>query len=203
MQISIKADLKQATRFLAIAKREIPFAAARAITQTVAVARRDLIQQMDTDLDRPTSFTKRGVRFEKATKRTLTGRVFLAPIQDEYLERQIFGGVGKPKGIAWAIPPVKNPKPGLRDAHGNVKRGQRARKLLRKNNHFSAEINGIPGVWKRGRKKGSVELVLAYAQQGRYKPRYRFFEAGQDSIRRNLPRLMRESLLKAIRESTR
>ncbi len=208
IQIKIKADTKRVKRFLSnVQKKQIPFATARAITQTLNVAKKDVLKQLDKDIDRPVPFTRRGFRVDGANKQTLTGRLFILPKQHEYLRFQIFGGVRKPKGVALALRPAK-PGPGrIRlNRFGNIPPGQMARAQLAKG-AFSATIGGVAGIWKAPTKtksgklrKGSrMQLLLAYERQAVYRPRYRFFERGQNSIRVNWPRIFEKSFRDAIR----
>lgn len=208
IQIKIKADTKQVKRFLRnVQKKQIPFATARAITQTLIVAKKDVIRQLDKDIDRPTPFTRRAFRVDGANKKNLTGRLFAMRKQDEYLQWAIFGGVRTPKGTAFALRPAK-PGPGAirLNRFGNIPKGQQARAQLAKG-AFSATINGVAGIWMAPKKtksgkirKGSrMRLLLAYERQAVYRPRYRFFERGQNSIRVNWPRIFSRSFRSAIR----
>ena len=208
IQIKVKADTKRVKRFLTnVQKQQIPFATARAITQTLQIAKKDVIRQLDKDIDRPTPFTRRGFRVDAAKKQTLKGRLFILPKQNDYLQYQIFGGIRLPKGVALALRPAK-PGPGrIRlNRFGNIPPSQAARAQLAKG-AFSATINGIPGIWKAPTKtksgklrKGSrFQLLLAYERQAVYRPRYRFFERGQNSIRVNWPRTFERSFKDAIR----
>ena len=208
IQIKIKTETKRVKRYLRkVEKKQIPFATARAITQTLQVAKKDVIRQLDKDIDRPTPFTRRGFRVDGAKKDTLTGRLFILPKQNQYLQWQIFGGVRTPQGVAFALRPVK-PGPGrIRlNRFGNIPPGQRAKAQLAKG-AFSATIGGVAGIWKAPTKtksgklrKGSrFQLLLAYERQAVYRPRYRFFERGQNSIRVNWPRIFERSFRDAIR----
>ncbi len=210
IQIKVKADTKQVKRFLSnVQKKQIPFATARAITQTLQVAKKDVIRQLDKDIDRPTPFTRRAFRVDGAKKQTLTGRLFALPKQNEYLKFQIFGGVRRPKGIALALRPAKPSPKGIRlNRFGNIPPAQQARAQLAKG-AFSATINGVAGIWKAPTKtksgklrKGSrMQLLLAYEKQAVYRPRYRFFERGQNSIRVNWPRIFNKSFRDALRSA--
>lgn len=210
IQIKIKADTKQVKRFLSnVQKQQIPFATARAITQTLQVAKKDVLRQLDKDIDRPTPFTRRAFRVDGANKKTLRGRLFALPKQNEYLQFQIFGGVRRPKGIALALRPAKPGPKGIRlNRFGNIPPAQQARAQLAKG-AFSATINGVSGIWKAPTKtksgklrKGSrMQLLLAYEKQAVYRPRYRFFERGQNSIRVNWPRIFNKSFRDALRSA--
>ncbi|KKL24154.1 hypothetical protein LCGC14_2418140, partial [marine sediment metagenome] len=136
-------------RFLSnVQKKQIPFATARAITQTLNIAKKDVIRQLDKDIDRPTPFTRRGFRVDGANKQTLSGRLFILPKQNSYLQYQIFGGVRLPKGVALTLRPAK-PGPGRikLNRFGNIPPSQAAKAQLAKG-AFSATIGGVAGIWK-------------------------------------------------------
>lgn len=210
IQIKIKADTKQVKRFLRnVHKKQIPFATARAITQTLQVASKDVLRQLDKDINRPTPFTRRAFRVDGAKKDTLRGRLFILPKQSAYLKWAIFGGVRRPKGTALALPPAKPMPGGVKlNRFGNVPRSQQARALLAKG-AFSATIGGVAGIWKSAAKtrsgkirKGSrMRLLLAYEPQAVYRPRYRFFERGQNSIRVHWPKIFERSFRSALRSA--
>lgn len=208
IQIKIKADTKRVKRWLSnVQKKQIPFATARAITQTLQIAKKDVLRQLDKDIDRPTPFTRRAFRVDGADKVKLRGRLFTLPKQNEYLQWAIFGGVRLPKGTAFAMRPAKPGPKGIRlNRFGNVPVGSQARAQLARG-AFSATINGVAGIWKAPTKtksgkirKGSrMQLLLAYERQAVYRPRFRFFERGQNSIRVNWPRTFERSFRDALR----
>ena len=210
IQIKVKTETKRLKRWLSnVQKKQIPFATARAITQTLQIAKKDVLRQLDKDIDRPTPFTRRGFRVDGASKQTLSGRLFILPKQNDYLQWQIFGGVRTPRGVAFALRPAK-PGPGRvrLNRFGNIPIGQQAKAQLAKG-AFSATINGVAGIWKAPTKtksgklrKGSrMQLLFAYEKQAVYRPRYRFFERGQNSIRVNWPRTFERSFRDALRSA--
>lgn len=210
VEIKIKVDTKRVKRFLSnVQRKQIPFATARAITQTLQIARKDVLRQLDKDIRRPVPFTRRGFRVDGANKVNLTGRLFILPKQARYLHWQISGGVRRPKGMALAMRPAK-PMPGdLRlNKYGNLPPSQHARAQLSKG-AISATINGVAGIWmppkktKTGKvRKGSrMKLVLAYERQATYRKRFRFIERGTNSIRVNWPRTFNRSFKQALRSA--
>ncbi len=208
IQIKVKADTKRVKKWLKkIHKKQIPFATAQAITKTLVIAKKDLLRQLDKDIHQPTPFTRRGFRVDGANKQTLTGRVFILPIQARYLAWSIFGGVKTPRGSSFALRPMK-PGPGRikLNRFGNIPPSQRPRAQLARG-AFSATINGVAGIWSAPKKtktgktrKGSrFQLLFAYEKTAVYRKRYRFFERGQNSIRVNWPREFEKSFRSAIR----
>lgn len=210
IQIKVKVETKRVKRFLRnVQKQQIPFATARAITQTLQVAKKDVLRQLDKDIRNPVPFTRRGFRVDGANKKTLTGRLFILPKQNSYLQYQIFGGIRLPKGVALTMRPAK-PGPGrLRlNRFGNLPQSQMAKAQLARG-AFSATINGVAGIWKaptktksgKLRKGSKFQLLLAYERQAVYRPRYRFFERGQNSIRVNWPKIFERSFRQALRSA--
>ena len=205
-------DPRKVKRFLTrLEKKQIPFATALAITKTLQRAKVGVIKQAKKDIDRPTPFTLRGFRVQSANKRTLTGRLFIAPIQENYLRYQIFGGVRRPKGTALALPPAKPEAGGVRlDRYGNVPRAQRARAQLGKG-AFSGKVGNVAGIWKpptrtktgKIRKGSRMRLLLAYEQQAVYRPRYRFFQRAQGEINANFPREFDRAFRRATKTARR
>lgn len=202
--------MARAKRFMTnVQKKQIPFATAQAITSTLHVARKDVTSQLIKDIDRPNPWTKRAFRVEGAKKTTLRGRLFILPDQIKYLKYQIYGGVRLPKGTALAMKPAKHMPGDLKpDKYGNITRSKQARAQLARG-AFSGVVNGVAGIWmppkmtKTGkRRKGSrMKLLLAYERQAVYRPRFRFFERGQNSIRVNWPREFNKSFKRAIRSA--
>ncbi len=210
IEIRVKVETKRVKRFLRnVQKQQIPFAVARAITQTLNVAKKDVLRQLDKDIRNPVPFTRRGFRVDGANKKNLRGRLFILPKQNDYLQYLIFGGVRLPRGTALALRPAK-PAPGRikLNKFGNLPRNQQARAQLARG-AFSATINGVAGIWKaptktksgKTRKGSKFQLVLAYERQAVYRPSYRFFERGQNSIRVNWPGIFERSFRSALRSA--
>jgi hypothetical protein len=76
VQLSVTVDLKGFNRAMdSLAKDQIPFATAYALTQTAKLAQREVENAMPRYLDRPTPFTRRAVWTRSATKRRLLAEV--------------------------------------------------------------------------------------------------------------------------------
>jgi len=79
-------------------KKQMPFAAALGLTMTAKKVAKVEQRMMVRKLDRPTPFTIKGVRWERANKKDfatgrLHSRVYLMDKQAEYLRFQIEGGI--------------------------------------------------------------------------------------------------------------
>ena len=193
LQVSVKADVRDATRFVSQkARKQIDFAAARAITVTLHDARGEATKALETDLDRPVPFTKRALRVQGANKRTLAGELFVLPTQNAYLQYQVFGGVRRPRGAALALPPAKQVPGGVKlNRYGNLPKSQQAKALLAKPDTFSGVVRGVAGIWQRPRvtKRGKItrplRLLLAYEPRASYRAgRWRFYQIAERTVSR-------------------
>jgi hypothetical protein len=99
--------------------RQVAYAASRALNATAKKVAAAMPGEMDKELDRPTQFTRRGVRVIRySNKGSLTAIVGFAPIQAKYMEFQVAGGERRPgpKGI-------KLPSGITLNSYGNIPRG--------------------------------------------------------------------------------
>ena len=91
MQISVKSDVDKALKSMrGLQRKQVPFAAALGLTMTAKKVAKVEQRMMVRKLDRPTPFTIKGVRWERADKKDfatgrLHSRVYLMPTQAEYL----------------------------------------------------------------------------------------------------------------------
>ena len=155
MQISVKSDVDKALKSMrGLQRKQMPFASALGLSMTAKKVAKVEQRMMVKQLDRPTPFTIKGVRWQGANKADfklgrLHSRVYLMPKQAEYLHFQIEGGTRTPKGTAIAVP-TSNVK---LNRYGNLAGGQvRIKRLLAKKNTFQGTINGVAGVWQRPRR---------------------------------------------------
>ena len=112
MQINVKADLKEAQKYLrGLSKDQIPFATAYALTQTAKQAQKHIITEMRRVFDRPKPYTLNGTFVIAAKKNRLRAVVKLKDgylsessdskrgTADKYLAPQIQGGARRPKAF--------------------------------------------------------------------------------------------------------
>lgn len=150
MQFEIKTDLKAFTKGMAdVAKRQIPFAMANALTATAGRVGLDWQDEMRTHLDRPTPFTQNSVAVNGARKSNLVATVRIKDIAAAYLEPFVVGGphfLGAKKGLL-------TPKNVPLNAYGNLSKGKLAA-LKAKPGVFVGQIRlksgqVVNGVWQR------------------------------------------------------
>src|SRR5690348_15010580 len=102
MQIRVSADIRKATRFLdSAAQKQIPFATAKALTETARLAQVAVTRSLPSTFDRPNPFTMRAIGIRAARKGDLSAAVFVKDKQAEYLAIQETGGEAQPKKQAF------------------------------------------------------------------------------------------------------
>ena len=179
MRISIDHDLERLDRKLNnIHKKQIPFAAAKALTEVGKKIKQAEVNQMKRVFDRPTRFTLNSLFLKPATKKRLTARVWLrdwAPKgtpATKYLAPQIEGGKRQLKGFEkllhakgvlpdgyYAVPSRK----ARRDAYGNLNKG-----LLNQILSFSGAQRDAAQNTKQGRKRQTrARFVLLDERDGK------------------------------------
>lgn len=173
------------------AVRQVPFAAALALTSIAQDVKKQADSDLGRNLDRPTPFTQRAYGVSRATKTHLVATVYARQIQSKYLAKQEEGGPRHPKGRAILVPA------GTRlNKYGNMPKSQ-IRRLLARKDVFSGEVNGTAGIWRR-MKGGSLKLLVAYRSRVEYAPRLGFLDGARAVARQNHERRFREALNRAL-----
>lgn len=219
--INLSADLKAfSARLDAFAKRQLPFAAAQALT---AVARKAADAErvaMQRSLDRPTPFTLRAVAVTPARKNNPVAWVYIRPIQARYLAPSIVGGE---QILGQGSRAVLKPDDIRLNQYGNIPRGA-LKRLLARPDVFVGPVTFksgqvINGVWQRpdyGQRKAGgrgskrntqnrvggartgLKLLIQFADPVELKPRYRFGQATIATARREFPGELRRAMAKAL-----
>ena len=199
MQISVKADVKDLTRKLNRAKRQIPFAIKRGLDATAFDLQRNLKDTLPKYVHNPVAYTKAGIQVEKAKKDDLTAKVGFASrsfgraigsiTQAEYMKRLIEGGIRLPKNKVIPVPYPANQKP---NKAGNIPRGRINKMLGDKEKFFSGEPKGAKkeggaGIWKRqGKgKKQKIKMMIACDEQTEYQKSYPFQSLALNFVRKH------------------
>ena len=196
MQIKVKDNSKQlAKKLTAMQKKQLPFATAQAINNTLFGLRKEMAKQTVKKLDRPVPFTQRGFLVTKAKKTNLVGVLRIKPEVESYLQYQIDGGVRKPSSKKVPVPITKNKR---LNKYGNIagKRGG----LVKGSKEFIATIGGATGVWKENRKGQPPTLLIKFHDSGKYsKKPFDFYKIGRGYINGTYNRQLTKSLAKALR----
>lgn len=203
MQILISTDLGRLQRQLGrLSAHEVAFAEARAITEVVRSAERQVREDMPRTLDRPTPFTLQGPGSQGALSSNLTGRVFIRDTQAKYLALEETGGTRRPDNGSRAL--VIPTRFASLDSHGNLPR-QAVAMLKGRRDVFVGEVRGVYGVWQRmpraGSTAGRLRLLVAMRQSARYKPRLGFHERVRSVVTAEFPKALQRALGVALAAS--
>ena len=192
LQFSVKHNVDAvASQVEARFQKQVPFAAAKAITATAKSVARVASAEIDHVFDRPVSFTQKSIGITWATKQSLTAKIFVKDIQAKYLALQVAGGTRRPAKRALLVPG----KAAQLNAYGNLPRGA-VKKLLARRDVFSGTVGGVAGIWQRvGR---GVRLLVLYEAKAEYRKRFPFAEIAQREIERSLMPNLRAALREAI-----
>ena len=216
MQISVKSDVDKAMKSLRrINKKQIPFASALGLTNTAKKVAKFEQHMMAKQLDRPTPFTVKGVRWARANKAdfktgNLHSRVYIMPKQAEYLKFQIEGGTRTPRGTAIAVP-TDNLK---RNRYGNMLGGRnRIKRLLARKDTFQGKVGGVEGIWQRPKKgkqragtfgvkgQSGLKLLVAYEQTAQYQKRFDFYGIAKRTVNRIIGRELGKAIQQALKSA--
>lgn len=139
IQFNVKADVTKALAKLDLARKQVPFATALALTRTAQFAKGELTKQMSVVFDRPTAYTLNSLYVRTARKTDLNASVevkdenFKGAAPSRWLRPEIYGGNRDLKRSeqllqAKRLMPVGSymvPGAGAKmDSHGNMSRAQ-------------------------------------------------------------------------------
>lgn len=202
MKVSLVSNVEEVMKGLSALQREqLPFAISLAVNDTAEAVANEITRQMPEYLDRPTPFTETTFQYrsgkfrgKRATKRTLTAVIEGGAIQSKYLKFQIEGGTETPKKRAIAVP-TKN---ATLNRYGNIP--NRKAGLIKKPTQFSAEINGVAGIWERSQSKGvkKLKLIMAYEPSVQYEPRFPIYKIAEGIARNTFNRRFNVAMKKAL-----
>lgn len=200
--IRVTSDIgRLRARLSDVARKQIPFATALALTRTAQAAQVAVTRSMPSVFDKPNPFTMRAVAIQPATKAKPEARVFVRPVQAEYLRLEETGGVRTPKRKALVMPAAARV-----NQHGNLPRGA-MRTLKARKDVFVGQVNGTGGVWQRPARKGkgrqgaklAPKLLISFQPRAKYQPRFGFNNRVERVVRATIGPALREALTKAMR----
>lgn len=198
MKITIKHDLKDLTRKMsAVQRKQLPFAASRALNETVfdksKGARQAEVEALEKYIDRPTRFTKQGFHVERSHKRQwprLQATIEIPENRWKYMKYHVQGGV----------------EPGVHSVPVNVALNRygaigNVRKHANKRGAFVRTINGVSGIWQRvgGKKSRQLKLLVRFHKTAKYHKRYPFGDAAKRAVRRYFRPFFEREFAKAMR----
>ena len=172
--LSVHSNTKKLTAHLnRVQRKQIPFATAKALTQTAKDVRESLKKALPRYLHRPTPKLISSVRSDMATKYNVTARVGFAGLgfdktlwresPAEIMRYHIKGGTRFPNRKAIAVP-VKQ----TTNQYGNLKRNAIKNLLANKTKYFSGTPKGMSnaGIYQRQKKK--LKMLIAWEPKATY-----------------------------------
>jgi hypothetical protein len=185
---NVKGDMKRITKHLSkMQKQQIPFAAAQAINSTLFDVMKAEKVQMPKKLDRPTPFTMKAFKINKAKKTELVGDIHITPERWKYLKYVVDGGTRTGNiGV-----PTKNAK---LNKYGNIP--MRRKGLIKNKKQFIQKIGNVSGVWERS--KSGTKLIVAFEKSVTYEPQFPFKKIADGVARKKFQRNFKRSLAKAL-----
>lgn len=201
LTIRVSADIKRVTRGLdAVARKQLPFATARAINDVAFDLMRAERANVAKVLDHPRPFTQRSVGVpSKATKSKPTAAVAVRPEVAKYLAPFETGGRHHipGRGIGLVVP-----KAVRLDQYGQL-RG-RPRALGQRKNVFVGRVQTkdglVDGFWQRmgGKKGGKLKLLARFEDALPVRKRLGFRTLAEREVRAKLPAALRQAIAKAL-----
>lgn len=186
---NVKGDMKPIIKHLdKTQKKQIPFAAAQAINNTLFDIMKAEKAQLPKKLDRPTSFTMKGFRINKAKKTELVGDIHITKERYKYLKYAIEGGTRTGN----VLYPTEHAN---LNQYGNIKGLRNGLKL--KKNQFKAKIGNTYGIWEKS--KSGTKLIILFANSARYKKKpFPFYKIADGVTRKKFQRNLQKSLKRAL-----
>lgn len=167
-----------------IARKQMPYVGMVALTRTAWDVKKAVDAKMDTHLDNPTPFTKRGVRVKAATKAHLVAYVSVSPLQAKYLRFAVKGGLRTPKKRAILMPVGQRV-----NKFGNMPR-KAVGNLIQSSKTFTGTPRGrkTPGIYKRmgTKKKPQLKLMVSFQDRATYKKLWPFYETAEQTAKKKI-----------------
>ena len=203
--LSVHSNTKKLTAHLnRVQRKQIPFAAAKALTQTAKDVRESLKKALPRYLHRPTPKLISSVRSDMATKYNVTARVGFAGLgfgwtqwresPAEIMRYHIKGGTRFPNKRAIAVP-VKQ----TTNQYGNLKRNAIKNLLANKTKYFSGTPKGMSnaGIYQRQKKK--LKMLIAWEPKATYQGgRFPFKTIVKLSVAKNYRKRFEKALQDAL-----
>jgi len=191
ISISVKADIDRFARDLDRQYvKQLPFATAKALTDTAKDVQAAETKALPEVFDRPTPFTMRAFAIRAARKNNLTATIYVRPIQAGYLRLEIEGGTLQPKKRALVLP-TDLPT----NQYGSIPKGA-VRRLLARPDVFSGKVRGVAGIWQRTPR--GLLLLISYAPRATYRKLFPFYEIGERVAKQRIEPNFRKAWAQAV-----
>lgn len=216
MRITVKDNIRDVIQRLDRKQREeVPFAVAKALTDTAKALQAAMPEALDRALDQPKPYTKRGTFVSAARKRAPVATVGFKDRQARYMVWQIHGGQRKRKEFETRLRESNGkfsvPGPGARlDQYGNISRAQLlqiAKGIKGDSARAKQFFAGVPlgkspvrpaGVYARTHGGRRIVPVLLFSRSARYRKRFNFVGLAQRVVAQQFAQHFDSALRSAI-----
>lgn len=183
-----------------VGKRQMPFAAAKALTLTARQAAAAETAHIMDVFDKPAPFTKRAMGFTPATRSKLKATAFVKDLQAKYLQPEVDGGQRgfksfEEKFADGAGVQIALPGRGMQlNQYGNISKAKIRRIARDVNSSGNAKrfFQGTPkggsmpsGIYARVNNNTQITPLIVFANAAVYEKRFKFSEIGTASVTAN------------------
>ena len=165
-------------------EKQVEYAAVLAANAIAKDVEKGIGRQLKTDIDRPTPFTTKAFKINRANKKTLSSSVEIKPIQAAYLKYQIKGGRRSGKNMLI-------PKKGAQNKYGNLPRNK-LKNLKAQGKSYIADNLIIQQM------KTKTKPLAYITKKANYKPIFKFFERGHSTAKKVASMRFKQALRNAL-----
>jgi len=177
MKVSIKSNIKEFNKELKKFKRvDIPNVTRIALNETAARIKELEQVSMRKSFDRPRPQTLKSVYVQYAKKNKLEAHITFRPWAQEFIHRNIVGGV---RPVTNTAVPTVNAK---LNQYGNIP-GRKSGVV--KGKQFKDTVKGIYGVWEKT--KTGVKIIHRFETNPQYKPIFPFYSVATKGANKLYP----------------
>lgn len=179
-------------RLTRMARKQVPFATALALTWTAKDAQKAVIDELPKRFTIRSPWIERGIRIRKATKHKPEATVFS---RDPFMRLQEEGGTKRPSGKTFAIPAQIRKSKAQR-----ITKAKRPARVLKQKSTYIAPLKGKnAGIFRKVGKKGRPKLlyVLRSGPQ-RVEPRLGMRETVERTVQKRWQKNFGKALARAI-----
>ena len=204
MQLKIDNNIKEVSAWTkVISKKQIPFATAMAINETLGIGKSfknrglDMVlgKQMKQKLEKPKTQTTKAFFRKYARKDNLVGILGFQDWAAAFMKYQIEGGVRTKAGKIGV--PMKN-NPAL-NAQGNIK-GLRGTGYIKNKKQKILTINGMQGVFEE-HKDRTLKLMVAFKDSVSYAAKFPFYKIAIGYANNKFDKNLTKQFIKAVKSS--
>ncbi|MGE8365999.1 MAG: hypothetical protein ACN6OP_04410 [Pseudomonadales bacterium] len=206
---TVSVDVDSVVQAFGRQQRQMPFAAATALTRLAKLAREAETTEIMRAFDNPVPFTRTAVGTSAASKISLESSVFIKDRQARYLRTEVEGGQRDLKTFEKLFGKgIALPGAGAKlNQYGNLTRATIKRIAAEVNSSGKAKryFKGKPrghnlpeAIYARVDNNKKIVPVLLFAAQARYEKRLRFSEVAELTARANFEREMLQAWEQAL-----